>query len=346
MTHDMDEAPGEHDALQRLCARYGIATDYHDIFGNRHVIAPANLRTLLGSFGVDTGAPLAQSLETAQRALWGRALPPALAIDADAQKWSLVLRLPAALADVGWSLEEENGMVHRGHIDLHAVYESARADLDGVALCERHVELAVPLPMGYHRLRLDGHADEALVIAAPPHCYQPPALQGDGRVWGPALQLYALRSNRNWGIGDFSDLARFAQQAAARGAGIIGLNPLHALFPHNPAHASPYSPSSRLQLDVLYIDVEAVEEFRDCEAAQQRVQSPEFQARLAALRDAELVDYPGVAAAKFEVLALLYRHFCEHGAPAAQQAFEAFREERGEPLRRHALFEALQAHFH
>ena len=342
----MDEAHGEHETLQRLCAHFGIATDYHDIFGHRHVIAPASLRTLLGSFGVDTGAPLAQALDNAQHALWRRALPPALAIDADAPRWSLVLRLPAALAEAGWSIEEESGRVHRGHIDLHAVYESARFELDGVACCERVVELAVPLPMGYHRLRLDGQVDEALVIAAPPHCYQPPALEGDGRVWGPALQLYALRSNRNWGIGDFSDLARFAQQAASRGAGIIGLNPLHALFPHNPAHASPYSPSSRLQLDVLYIDVESVEEFRDCEAARQRVQSPDFQARLATLRDAELVDYPGVAAAKFEVLALLYRHFCERGAPAAQQAFDDFCAVRGEPLRRHALFEALQAHFH
>ncbi|RZL91353.1 MAG: malto-oligosyltrehalose synthase [Variovorax sp.] len=342
----MDEAHGEHEALQRLCAHFGIAPDYHDIFGHRHVIAPANLRALLGSFGVDATAPLVPSLAAADRALWARVLPPALAIDAEAAHWSLVLRLPAVMAEVGWSLEEESGVVHRGHIDLHAVYESARFDIDGVALCERRVELALPLPMGYHRLRLEGHADEALVIAAPPHCYQPPALEGDGRVWGPALQLYALRSNRNWGIGDFSDLARFAQQAAARGAGIIGLNPLHALFPHNPAHASPYSPSSRLQLDVLYIDVESVEEFRDCEAAQQRVQAPEFQARLATLRDAELVDYPGVAAAKFEVLALLYRHFCERGAPAARQAFSDFCAERGEPLRRHALFEALQAHFH
>ncbi|RYY96146.1 MAG: malto-oligosyltrehalose synthase, partial [Comamonadaceae bacterium] len=312
----MDEAHGDHEALQRLCAHFGIATDYHDIFGHRHVIAPANLRALLASFGVDGTAPLAHSLAVAQRALWGRALPPALAIDADAPRWSVVLRLPSALAQVAWSIEEEGGTVHRGHIDLHAVYELARAELDGVAYCERRIELAVALPMGYHRLRLDGHADETLVIAAPPHCYQPPVLQGDGRVWGPALQLYALRSTRNWGIGDFSDLARFAQQAAARGAGIIGLNPLHALFPHNPAHASPYSPSSRLQLDVLYIDVEAVDEFRDCEAARQRVQSPDFQVRLATLREAELVDYPGVAAAKFEVLALLYRHFRERGAPA------------------------------
>ncbi len=342
----MDEAHGEHEALQRLCALFGIATDYHDIFGNRHVVSASNLRTLLASFDIDLDTPLQQSLETADRARWARVLPPAVAIDAEATRWSVVVRLPAAQAEASWSLLEEHGTAHHGLADLHASPELARFDLEGVALCERRIEMTLPLPVGYHRLRFDGHAEDALVISAPPHCYQPPALHGDGRVWGPALQLYALRSNRNWGIGDFSDLARFAQQAAARGAGIIGLNPLHALFPHNPAHASPYSPSSRLQLDVLYIDVESVEEFRDCETAQQRVQAPDFQARLATLRDAELVDYVGVAAAKFEVLTLLYRHFCERGAPAARQAFADFCVERGEPLRRHALFEALQAHFH
>ncbi|MET0541294.1 MAG: 4-alpha-glucanotransferase, partial [Variovorax sp.] len=342
----MDEAHGDHEALQRLCAHYGIATDYHDIFGHRHVIAPANLRALLSSFGVDAATPLAQSLDVAHRATWARVLPPSLAIDAEVERWSLVLRPPAALAAASWSIQEEGGLVHHGRIDLHAHHEAARVEIDGVAYCERRVEIAVSLPMGYHRLRLEGQADETLVICAPPHCYQPPALRGEGRVWGPALQLYALRSNRNWGIGDFSDLARFAQHAAARGAGIIGLNPLHALFPHNPAHASPYSPSSRLQLDVLYIDVEAVEEYRDCEAARQRVQAPDFQARLAALRDAELVDYPGVAAAKFEILALLHRHFVERQQPAAVNAFEAFRAERGPALQQHALFEALQADFH
>lgn len=342
----MDEAHREHEALQRLCAHFGIAADYHDIFGHRHVIDPDNLRALLRSFDVDTAAPLSHSIDAIHASAWRRMLPPALAIDAQAPHWSVRLHLPAALAEAHWSLEEEGGARHQGRIDLHALPELARTELDGVAYCERRVELALPLPMGYHRLRLAGQADEMLVISAPPHCWRPPALQDDGRIWGPALQLYALRSGRNWGIGDFGDLARLVQQTAAQGAGLIGLNPLHALFPHNPTHASPYSPSSRLQLDVLYIDVEAVDGFTDCEAARQRVQSPAFQARLAALRAAELVDYAGVAAAKFEILELLYRHFQARRDPAAQQAFEAFRAERGAALQRHALFEALQAHFH
>nr|WP_274709032.1 4-alpha-glucanotransferase [Variovorax sp. S12S4] len=148
-----------------------------------------------------------------------------------------------------------------------------------------------------------------MVVASPGRCYRPPAVRDGGRVWGPAVQLYALRSPRNWGIGDFTDLDTLIDSMAGQGADVVGLNPLHALFPTDPQRASPYSPSSRQRLNVLYIDVEAVDDFAACEPARRRVESPEFQARLAALREAPLVDHAGVAAAKFEVLELLFDHF-------------------------------------
>ena len=73
----------------------------------------------------------------------------------------------------------------------------------------------------------------------------------------------------------------------------MGLNPLHALFPHNPSHASPYCPSSRLFLNILYLDVEALADFIECEEARQWVSEEAFQARLRALRATELVRLSG-----------------------------------------------------
>ena len=102
-----------------------------------------------------------------------------------------------------------------------------------------------------------------LLIVAPNACYQPEAVRDDGRTWGPAVQLYTLRSERNWGIGDFADLRLLLEQWAQHGAGIIALNPLHALFLHNPDNASPYSPSSRLFLNSLYLGPERIEDFRN-----------------------------------------------------------------------------------
>ena len=183
----------------------------------------------------------------------------------------------------------------------------------------------------------------------PLQCYRPAALEEGGRVWGPAVQIYALRSQRNWGAGDFTDLKTLIDLAARLGAGIVGVNPVHALFPHNPAHASPYSPSSRLFLNVFYLDVEAVPDFAECDAARSRVADPEFQARLRALRAAEWVEYREVGEIKLGVLEQLYLNFRERHLAVGDQhahAFRAFQAEGGADLRRQALFEALQRHFH
>src|SRR5690606_15237782 len=129
------------------------------------------------------------------------------------------------------------------------------------------------------------------------------------RIWGWSVQLYGLRSARIWGVGDFGDLLALVDVAASRGASAIGLNPLHARFAHNPAHVSPYAPSSRLWLDALAIDVEAVDGFDDADEVRVIVRPHEFQSRLAGLRASALVDFPGVAALKQPVLRALYAHF-------------------------------------
>ena len=347
----MSDAPRSASALERICAACGVATSFHDIWGNRIAVRDQNLVALLGELGVDARTPesMAAAEGMLQAAAWRAALPPVAAVAAGATRWSLPIRLPGGARRLNWTIVEEGGARHQGDTDASALAETARAEIDGALHVERRMEIALALPAGYHRLAIDGLPGETLLVCAPARCYRPPALAGGGRVWGPAAQLYALRSERNWGIGDFGDLARLVEHAAEIGAGIIGLNPLHALFPHNPAHASPYSPSSRLQLNVLYLEVEAIEEFRECEAAQRQVRTAEFQGRLARLREVPLVDYPGVAAVKFEILELLYAHFRERhlgSGSARNAAFDKFREERGQSLRLHATYEALQARFH
>lgn len=354
----MPEPWSEADAsdLRGLCAHFGVATHFDDIWGKRREVAPEDLVALLSEFEVRLDGSLTPgaALDAVRRAAWARSLPPVAAIQASANEWSLRVRLPAAAHEVRWRLKEEGGVRHEGVMNVHVRPELARTEIDSVPWCERDLVFGVTLPVGYHHLNLEGLAGETLIVSAPDRCYRPEALQGGGRIFGPAVQLYSLRSTRNWGIGDFTDLAQLMPLVASQGASLIGLNPLHALFPHNPAHASPYSPSSRQHLNSLYIDVEAVDEYAECDAAQRLVRSPEFQARLAALRETTLIDHPGVAAAKFEVLEILFasfraRRLSEDGRSARDAAgreFLAFVAQGGESLSGHALFEALQARFH
>jgi (1->4)-alpha-D-glucan 1-alpha-D-glucosylmutase len=180
-------------------------------------------------------------------------------------------------------------------------------------------------------------------VVAPARCFGGHAPQR--RMFGPAVQLYTLRSRRNWGSGDFTDLATLVELAAAQGADLVGVNPLHALFVADPDASSPYSPSNRRMLNVLYIDVEAVAEFAECDAARAHVAAPAFQHQLARLRTAPLVAYAGVASLKFDVLAMLYRRFRDHHLSrntARARAFRDFQASAGDDLRRHAVFEVLQ----
>ncbi len=157
-----------------------------------------------------------------------------------------------------------------------------------------------------------------------------------GRAWMLAVQLYGVRSRRNWGIGDFTDLAALIAWAAACGAAGVGLNPLHALFADRPRDCSPYSPNSRLFLNPLYIDVAALPElpagFIDAHAS-----------AIAAARAADFVDYAAVAELKLAGLRAAFDAFRTQASPERRADFEEFRRARGAALSRFACFEALRA---
>jgi (1->4)-alpha-D-glucan 1-alpha-D-glucosylmutase len=345
------------EALDRLCAACGIALEHYDVAGNRHIVPEATRRALLAAMGVrtDSEAAMLEALEAIEAAEWRRLAPPVVVC-----RESGTVEVPLCVAEglagrsLRWTLEPEGGGRREGEVVPGSLRVLGRGQVGGEAFVRCVFELPQPPGPGYHRIELRGAAAGTSIcctriIVAPGRCYRPEAVADGGRVWGPAVQLYAVRSRRNWGIGDFSDLRTILEFSAGAGAGIVGVNPLHALRPSEPEHASPYSPSSRQFLNIFYIDVEAVPDFAECEEARRGVKAPEFQARLRALRGAELVDYTGVAAAKMPVLERLYRHFREHHlAPdtGRGRAFRAFQAAGGEALRGFAAYEALQEHFH
>ncbi len=154
--------------------------------------------------------------------------------------------------------------------------------------------------------------DEKLCLPldrCPKRCYQPPEMEQGKKLWGSFIQLYSLKSEHNWGIGDFGDLKQFLRHIAATGADFVGLNPIHALFPANPESASPYSPSSRKWLNILYIDLNTLPEFQQNPEAQQWFQQPQIQQTLEKLRTASHIHYTEVMALKLEGLRLAFSFF-------------------------------------
>ncbi|MHB1529599.1 MAG: malto-oligosyltrehalose synthase [Acidiferrobacteraceae bacterium] len=341
------------DALARLAALYGITSEYRDIWGNLRHTGEVTQRALLAAMGVELDGDPAVILAEHEARPWRRLLPPVLVVRAaeGAPAVPVVFRSADSGTAYRWILTREDGGHEEGLFQPSDLEAAGSHQMDGEPYERRLLRLPVCPEPGYHRLtvRARDTADASMtLIVVPATSYQPQALAAGGRIHGPALQLYAVRSQRNWGIGDFTDLRLMVDLVGESSMDIVGLNPLHALFPGNPAHASPYSPSSRLFLNILYLDVEAVADFAECDEARAMVAEGAFQARLRALRSEELVDYSQVMVAKQAILTRLYRHFRErHLQDSGErgQQFRVFQSEGGGNLRRHALFEALQGHF-
>lgn len=193
------------------------------------------------------------------------------------------------------------------------------------------------LPFGYHRLTLtdaSGVSEDVPMIVAPER-----AFGGEfDRGWLLAVQLYSIRSDRNWGIGDFTDLAGLVRLAKQLGADGVGLNPLHVLFDDHPTDCSPYSPNSRLFLNPLYIDVEAIPEFSADLV-------PDAGSVAAGLRQGDRVPYADMAALKWRGLRAAFDKFVTAASETRRQEFDAFRAARAPLLPRFACFEVLRHRF-
>ncbi len=339
--------------IDRLARLRGIGEAYHDYRGELRYFTLETKAGILRAMGCapEDAAALAAEIGQLEGERQRRLLPPLAAVHGNRAMLDLNIAARDFGAGLMWTLALEHGERRTGQLSSADCPEIWRGEIDGSWITRRRFELPLDLPAGYHELEVSiagGPAARCLLIASPAVCYEPAAILEGRRLWGVAVQLYAVRSRENWGIGDFNDLRGLIRWLAARGAGFVGLNPLHALAPADPGRASPYSASNRHFLNLLYISVPTVPEFRECSAACSRVADEQFARRLSELRTAPQVDYRGAAEVKFEILELLYREFRErHLIPGTSRAaaFRDFVASGGPLLQIHARFDALDHFF-
>lgn len=334
-------------ALKQVAAMAKIADRYVSAWGSEAQVEDDTIRRLLASLGYDTSSDEAL-LQSAEKKHKKDVVDPVLVVhQGSAIEVPLYLGVSARESEFDWRLQTEQGEVLEGYLQSQIVRDE-RAEGGPLVFA-----LPNDLPLGYHTLLIARKRRKApyemTLIVTPQACYKQPALAQGKKLWGPSVQLYTLRTQHNWGMGDFGDLKQLVADIASRGGDFVGLNPIHALFPANPEGASPYSPSSRRWLNILYIDVSSVPEFALSAEAQQKVGSPEFQQRLQKVRDAHWVNYSEVAELKMSVLPLLFAEFKKRHLDKQTDrahAFLKFVEEGGESLLHQAAFDALHAELH
>lgn len=286
----------------KKAAEAGIQTEFVDALGHRRVTDAAALQVVLDALGTQTPRRLVKS-----------------AVVARAGQRAITELTESAALPVKWEIRFNEKTIARGEAG------------------SRNIPWPTDLPAGSYRLRLTDASsvgeDVPFLVASSK------AFGGDfDRTWILAVQLYGLKSARNWGIGDFTDLERLIELAASLGAGGIGLNPLHVLFDDRPGDCSPYSPNSRLFLNPLYIDVEQLPEFS-------RNDHPDGSAAVIQLKQQAIIDYAAVAKLKRRALRSAFAAFKVNPKSERLAQFGKFREARGRLLSRFACFEVLRHKF-
>jgi 4-alpha-glucanotransferase len=321
------------DTVESLAARAGFEVEWHNAHGGIERVPERTLTALLQRMGLPCSNPtqLRHSVTMLDAETSGRRLPPLMTAECERG-----IALPAAAVKSGsrYRIELESGSL----IDGRFTAPKGEAAL-----------LSPISETGYHTLIIN--EQRVTLAVAPARSYTVAdawrALHKDARgtppLWAIAVQLYGLRRAGDGGIGDYSALAALAVESARRGAHALSISPTHAMFSAQPQRFSPYSPSSRLWLNVTHIDPAAVFGTEAVHAALEAAHASEAWSRLETL---PLIDWPQAVPLKLKVLRTLFEQFCVHDRaqdlPRALE-FHGFCMRGGRALEDHARFEALQA---
>jgi 4-alpha-glucanotransferase len=308
------------EAVRDLARRAGIAVEWKDIAGRLHSVAPDVLQRILEALGLPSST---RSDMVASRKQVGH-------------RSSVTTLPPLITATAGRPTRLEVGA--NGPQPARVILESGSQQDVMLTPVRGRLRLPAINETGYHRLVIDNR--EIVLAVAQSRCRTIEDIVPDARLWGIAAQVYALRHEGDGGIGDAAGVASLAEVAGARGADVLALSPLHALFSADPSRYGPYSPSTRLFLNPLHASAALV-------FGQQRVAAMLAEAGLAdtfaGLETARQIDWPQAARAKLALLRHLYEAFIEDADTALHADFAQFRADGGDLLAQHAVFEALHA---
>jgi 4-alpha-glucanotransferase len=326
------------ETLADLAQRAGFEVEWSDAHGVVQRVPDSTLAALLECAGLPcaNATQLRHSVSALNAEQSSRRLPPLITAE-----YESAIELPPSAVRTGshYRIDLENGE----HIEGRFTAPKGAPAL-----------LAPLSEPGYHTLTVHDH--RLTIAVAPPRCHSVADAWrarhgeeniGDGArvppLWGMAAQLYGLRRNGDGGIGDYSALATLATHSARHGAQALAVSPTHAMFSSEPGHFSPYSPSSRLWLNVAHIDPAAVFGAQAAKEAFDAAHAGDAWRDLEAL---PLIDWTRALPLKLKVLRALFDRFdsTERASDSPHAAaFDAFCARGGEALEDHARFEALQA---
>ena len=347
--------------IHELAELAGIEKNFFDIWGARHETSLSTTLKILEAMNINTDSEeiLRRELHSLRTREWTRMCPPVWVVFEDEPK-PLPVHVPLSAGQTSdriktahFSLTDEAGVTREWSFEGGDLTVAESHVIRGVTYRRFLLDLPRGLDIGYHNFSMsvvtesDVHRHVLQLIVCPALAYQPPCLQGEGRAAGSAVALYGLRSDRNWGVGDFTDLKTLASWTADDLHGdVIGLNPLLAIPNRFPYHHSPYLPVTRFFYNFLYLDVEAAAGFHDSPDLREELNKREIREWINRLRTSETVDYEGAARLKEQMLWPAFRSFMARPATDRErEEFDSYAQKQGKLLNLYGIFMALTDHF-
>ena len=163
------------------------------------------------------------------------------------------------------------------------------------------------------------------------------------RSCGILLPVASMKTQTDWGVGDFASLQAWTDFLAKQGIKILQILPLQETAP---GITCPYSAMTAFATDPVYADISDVEDVRNSIPAQEFITT--LQPQISAWRNAAKAPFGEVKKVKLHALWLGYQTFLsrEQSVRSARYlAFEAYQAAQAGWLRNYALFRALKEFF-
>lgn len=158
---------------------------------------------------------------------------------------------------------------------------------------------------------------------------------GSWKGAGVSVPVFSLRSEKSFGVGEFSDLTDFIDWAKSAGLKMVQLLPVNeTIASHNWFDSYPYKAISVTALHPIYMNLEKMGALDDKEKMKA------FKAEKKALNQKEYVDYPEVLRLKSEYYKLLFDQ--EKGTFFDREDYKLFFENNREWLVPYAAFAYLR----
>jgi len=327
--------------LIELAHACGVATEFWDWRGQHTVVPRHTIVAVLAALDVEAAdhAVVVASLARVRDRPWRRVLPPVVVVRQGTSPRVPVHVPHGTPAEV--TVELEAGGTRP--LEQEDRWVEPRT-IDGREIGEATFVVPDDLPLGWHLLHVvhaDGEERRPLVVT-PARLELPPDLL-QRRGWGFMTQLYSVRSERSWGLGDLADLDELASWSArSLGADFVLVNPLHAAEVVPPMQPSPYLPVTRRFVNPVYLRVEDVLEVAYMPSADRAIIEWSAEAMRGLNTDPGELDRDAVWEAKKAALETV---FAQPRTPGRQASFEAFCEREGRGLVDFATWCALSERY-